>query len=353
VLFIFLVRVGVANCDVTLGDALEPQSGTHEKDFMKATLPAVLGMLCSAGCGGGSPATPSLPPPPVTGATLTLSGIVYGVDATGRRPLAGATVDISEPEAAWGTFGRPVTNGSGRYAFRSLSPRHYQARATMTGYDESPVVTLGYLETSKTLDFELAQTGLTTGPMTVTSIDPAAGSTGGGTPVTILGAGFRSNTTVTFDTESTTGYFLDTTTIYAITPAHAAATVNVKVTSSTGESATLTRGFVYAAPQSFNFNGTWTGYALAHPTLQEGVNSSPRHSDMEMQFTIENNVLTGFACGGSTISSSAPLPAVSNGAFSFTDVGITLSGRIVSAATAIGTINTAACPGTRWEATRQ
>jgi hypothetical protein len=323
---------------------------------MKATLPAVLGILWSAGCGGGSPSNPSPPPPPppsVVGGTLTLSGVVYGVDATGRRPLAGATVDISEPEAEWGTFGRPVTDASGHYAFGSLTPRHYLARATMSGYDASPVVTIGYLETSKTLHFELVQAGLITGPMSVTSIDPAAGSTGGGTTVTILGAGFRYHTTVTFDTESTTGYFLDPTTIYAITPAHAAATVNVKVTSSTGESATLTRGFVYAAPQSFNFNGTWTGYALAHPTLQEGVNSSPRHADMEMRFTIENNVLTGFTCGGSTISSSAPLPAVSNGAFSFTDVGIALTGRIVSTATAIGTINTAACPGTRWEATRQ
>ena len=101
--------------------------------------------------------------------TLTLSGTVYGVDATGRRPLAGATVAISEPEAAWGAFGRPVTNASGRYAIGSLSPRHYLARATMSGYATSPVVALGYLETSKTLDFELVQTGLITGPMTVTS----------------------------------------------------------------------------------------------------------------------------------------------------------------------------------------
>jgi hypothetical protein len=322
---------------------------------MKATLPAVLVILWSAGCGGGSPSTPSPPPPPppAVGSTLTLSGTVYGVDATGRRPLAGATVEISEPEAAWGAFGRPVTNASGRYAIGSLSPRHYLARATMSGYDTSPVVALGYLETSKTLDFELVQTGLITGPMTVTSIEPAAGSTGGGTTVKILGAGFRYHTTVTFDAESTTGYFLDTTTIYATTPAHAAATVNVRITSSTGESATLTRGFVYVAPQSFNFNGTWTGYALAHPILQVGVNNSPRHSDMEMRFTIENDVLTGFSCGGSTISLSTPLPAISDGAFSLTNAGITLSGRIVSAATAIGTINTAACPGTRWEATRQ
>jgi hypothetical protein len=319
---------------------------------MKATLPAVLGVLWSAGCGGG-PATPSPPPPPSTAGTLILSGTVYGVDATGRRPLAGATVDISEPDAAWGTFGRPVTDASGRYVFGSLSSRHYLARVTMLGYDESPIVTIGYLETSKTVDFDLVQAGLSTGPVTVTAIDPAAGSTAGGTTVRILGTGFRLDTTVTFDAESTIGYILNSTTIYAITPAHAAGTVNVKVTTPTGESATLARSFVYAPPQSFNFNGIWSGYALAHPGLDRSLDGSHSHSDMEMRFTIENNVLTGFTCGGSTISLSAPLPVVSNGAFSFADAAGTVSGRIVSAGAAVGTIDTTACPDTRWDAARQ
>jgi hypothetical protein len=171
--------------------------------------------------------------------------------------------------------------------------------------------------------------------------------------VKILGAGFRSDTMVTFDTELVTGFFLNPTTIYATTPAHAAATVNVKVSTPSGQNATLTRGFVYAAPQTFNFNGTWNGYALAHPTVRKKASGSHTHSDMEMRFTIENNLLTGFTCGGSTIALSAPHPAVGNGAFSFTDVGIALSGRIVSPAAAIGTINTLACPDTRWEAARQ
>ena len=269
---------------------------------MKATLLAVLGILVSSGCGGGGSAPPPSGPSPVppAGGTLILSGVVYGIDAAGRRPLVGATVDISEPDSPWGTFGRPVTNASGRYVFGSLFPRHYLARATMPGYDESPVVTIGYLETSKTLDFELVQTGAISGPMTVTSIEPSAGSTGGGTTVRILGTGFRSGTTVTFDTETTIGYFINTTTIYATTPAHASGTVNVTVTSA-GGSATLNRGFTYALPQSFNFNGTWTGYALAHPSLQKSLTRIQTHSDMDMQFTIENNVLTAFTCGGSTI----------------------------------------------------
>ena len=75
-------------------------------------------------------------------------------------------------------------------SFGSLSPRHYLARATMPGYDESPVVAIGYLETSKTVDFDLVQTGLISGPMTVTSIDPAVGSTGGGTTVRSWAPGF-------------------------------------------------------------------------------------------------------------------------------------------------------------------
>ena len=60
---------------------------------MKATLFAVLGIALSAGCG----ASPSGPTPATgggggSGGTLILSGVVYGVDAAGRRPLAGAIV---------------------------------------------------------------------------------------------------------------------------------------------------------------------------------------------------------------------------------------------------------------------
>ena len=52
--------------------------------------------------------------------------------------------------------------------------------------------------------------------------------------------------------------------------------------------ARLGDGYSYASPQSFDFNGTWEGYAVAHPEAHLG----PRqHSDMEMRFTIERIVL--------------------------------------------------------------
>jgi len=315
---------------------------------------AVLALLLSAGCGSGAPSSPAPPPPasgPVAG-TLVLSGTVWGTDATGRRPLAGATVDLGETSGAWGSFGRPLTNANGRYVFGSLSAKHYQAKATMAGYDESPVESIGFMEASRTLDFELVRTGLITGQMTLTAVEPSAGSTVGGTPVTITGSGFRSGSTVTFDSESIPAYALNTTTLFATTPAHAAGPVTVVVTNPAGERATLTAGYSYAPPQSFNFNGGWTGYALAHPFLDGGAIRSQTHSDMEMQFTVENNQVTAFSCGGAVITLAAPL-AVSGGGFSFTDTGVTLTGRIVSAATTIGTIDTPACPQTRWEAYRQ
>lgn len=318
---------------------------------MKATLLAVLAIVVvSAGCGGSS--SPSAPAPGGgTAGTLILSGIVYGVDATGRRPLVGATVEIAESEATWGAFGRPVTDGNGRYVFGSLSARHYLARASRAGYDGSPVVTVGYLDTSRTLDFELTTTGLTTGPLTVSALDPVRGSTTGGTTVQITGTGFYSGTTVTFDSERTTAALLNSTVMYATTPAHAAGTVNVIITRPSGDSVTLGGGFTYASPESFNFNGSWIGYALAHP--DSNGRARPLHSDMDMLFTIQGNVLTKFTCGGATIVLPAPPPTVSNGEFSLSDAGNPVTGRIVSADSAIGTINTVACPLTRWYATRQ
>ena len=186
-------------------------------------------------------------------------------------------------------------------SFGSLSPRHYLARATMPGYDESPVVTIGYLETSKTVDFELradridhrTHDGDLDRPRR--QDQPAAAR-----PVTIAGTGFRSGTTVTFDAESTTAYVLNTTTIYAITPAHAAATVTVKVTSRQRRKRDAHRGFQVRGAAVLQFQRHLDGYALAHPSLPAGVpRPQPfRHGDA---FTIENNVLTGFTCGGVTI----------------------------------------------------
>lgn len=71
---------------------------------------------------------PGTPPPP--GDTLILSGMVFELSPTGRRPIAGATVEIAES-----TFGdintRPTTDQNGRYAFNGLTPHRQEVRAIL------------------------------------------------------------------------------------------------------------------------------------------------------------------------------------------------------------------------------
>lgn len=190
--------------------------------------------------------------------------------------------------------------------------------------------------------------------LAIEAIDPQTGTTGGSTTVKITGAGFRSGTTVTFGGERRNASVVNSTTLYVTTPVHAAATVDVILTRPDGETATLTSAFTYAAPQSFNFNGTWSGYALAHPEFTARYTAF--HSDMEMGFTIQDNVLTSFTCGGSAIFPPSPPSPVTDGEFSLISLigdGFEISGRIVSADEAIGTISTLACQATRWTATRR
>jgi plastocyanin len=83
---------------------------------------------------------------------------------------------------------------------------------------------------------------------TISSIAPTSGSQTGGTSVTITGTGFLSGATVKFGTTSATNVNVTSTSITATTPAHAVGKVDVIVTNSDGQSATLTQGFTYALP---------------------------------------------------------------------------------------------------------
>jgi hypothetical protein len=122
----------------------------------------------------------------------------------------------------------------------------------------------------------------------------------------------------------------------------------VVVTRRTGESTTLARGFTYAPPETFDFNGTWVGYALAHPPVSG--QARPLHSDMNMRVTVENNVVTSFTCD--TVAAVFLPQPVRNGEFSLVPGGVPITGRIVSANEVIGTIDIPACPATLWYASR-
>jgi hypothetical protein len=126
--------------------------------------------------------------------------------------------------------------------------------------------------------------------------------------------------------------------ILVTAPAHVAGSLDVVVTNADGQTGRLAGGYTYASPQSFDFNGTWRG----------------DHDGTPIRFTIEHGTLTSVGCGTSATLTLSPPPPVSNGEFSLSrGDGVAVSGRIVSALAAIGTINIAPCTATIWFAEKE
>ncbi len=83
----------------------------------------------------------------------------------------------------------------------------------------------------------------------ISSISPTSGSQSGGTAVTITGTGFLSGATVKFGgTPATNVSVPNGATITATTPAHAVGKVDVVVTNTDAQLATLAQSFTYATP---------------------------------------------------------------------------------------------------------
>jgi hypothetical protein len=167
--------------------------------------------------------------------------------------------------------------------------------------------------------------------------------------VTITGTGFESGAIVTLGgTEINVNFYGfgsspccgNSTTLYATTRARVAGTVDLVVTNPDRQAGTLTAGYTYASPESFDFNGNWEGGAMSgHETFR---------------FTIQNDTLVSVLCATSGTLTFSPPPPVSNGAFSFSgDDGVAVSGKIVSASEALGKVNIAPCLAGDWYASRR
>jgi hypothetical protein len=189
----------------------------------------------------------------------------------------------------------------------------------------------------------------------VIAMTPAVGSTGGATRVRLTGAGFEyagHKTPLAMGVVVTIGGtavparvdFRDPvgTVLYLDTPAHAAGPVDVVVTKPDGQKATLAGGYTYAAPESFDFSGTWLGFDVV------GVH-------LGVEFTIRDGALLSVQCDFEAPLTFSDPPAVRDGAFSYAseDGSEAVSGRIVSASQAVGVIKLGACAGLPWGATRQ
>lgn len=102
---------------------------------------------------------------------------------------------------------------------------------------------------STSTNFSMQVTGP---PPSLSGITPTSGSTSGGTAVTISGKNLQSGATVTFGGVAGTSVDVASSSqMTAVTPAHAAGSVDVTVTNPSGESATLAAAFGYGnAPPS-------------------------------------------------------------------------------------------------------
>ena len=99
---------------------------------------------------------------------------------------------------------------------------------------------------SGTLPQSFTYTAISNPTPTVTAISPTSGPSSGGTAVSITGTGFLAGSTVNFGGTVATGVtVVSSTSITAMTPAHAAGVVNVVVTNAEEQSGTLTNGFTY------------------------------------------------------------------------------------------------------------
>jgi uncharacterized protein YkwD len=89
------------------------------------------------------------------------------------------------------------------------------------------------------------------GAPSVTSVSPVAGPTAGGTPVTITGCGFTGATGVKFGAAAASSFtFVTDTQVTAVSPAQAAGSIDVTVTTALGTSAASTRDKFQFQPPS-------------------------------------------------------------------------------------------------------
>jgi large repetitive protein len=172
------------------------------------------------------------------------------------------------------TGGTSVTiNGAG---FTGATAVNFGATAatTFTVNSSSKITATAPKEAAGTVDITVTTPGgttatsasdmytYTTGP-SVAAISPTSGPTAGGTSVTITGANLDNPTAVKFGATAATVVSHSATQIVATSPAHAAATVDITVTTAGGTSATSAADkYTYAAPPTVSGISPASGPAL-------------------------------------------------------------------------------------------
>jgi len=180
-------------------------------------------------------------------------------------------------------------------------------------------------------------------PPSIVSVSPDRGSTGGGTSLKVDGAGIQAGAKVTIDGAVPTNVYRDLSGTFVIftAPAHAAGTVGVVIQNPDNQSTSTPGSYTYVSPDSFDFNGHWSGF------LNNG-------DDEYFGFVIQNNALVSLLCNDNTFVAFQPVVPVNHGEVSASPPGgVTFFARIVSADTAIGAIKvTPRCTSPNWSGWR-
>ncbi len=144
----------------------------------------------------------------------------------------------------------------------------------------------------------------------ITSVKPTMGPTAGGTKVTITGSGFAGAAVVRFGQRAAVSFKVDSPTqITATSPAARAGTVDVTVTTPSGNSPTVRADrFTYFAPPRIKPGFSFTGVARRQPKLNFTVVADPNATALK-------TIMLGLPAGASFSSTTRSLGS-----------GITLSG---------------------------
>jgi hypothetical protein len=254
---------GLASVVVSNPDA---QTGTGTSLFTFMGAPTVSAISPTGGALAGGTAVTITGTGFVSGATVTLGG----TSATGVVFVSATSLTATTPAHAPGVVNVVVTNPDTQTA----------TGASLFTYSAAP---------------------------TVSASAPTGGALAGGTAVTISGTGFSAGATVTIGGTAATGVvFVNSTSLTATTPAHAAGPVNVVVTNADSQTGTGVSLFTYASAPTVSAISP-TGGALAGGTTLTitGTGFSPTPS-----VTLGGTPATGVLyVSSTTLTASAPAHA--------------------------------------------
>jgi hypothetical protein len=199
-----------------------------------------------------------LAPAPATPAAASPSSIAQG--ATGNVVLTGTVVGGSgffDPGASFPNRLAAVVNGGGVTVngVTYMTPTQITLNLTVAaGAAIGPrTITVTNPDGQATTSASAILAITPSGPgVTVTGINPGAGPTAGGTPVTITGTNFQADASVSLGgTAATSVVVVNSGTITAVTGAHAAGVVDGAVTNPDSQSGILNNGFAYGGNSFF------------------------------------------------------------------------------------------------------